>query len=99
MTYDFDVLLDYFTYGDMDKGLENEYRAATTMMLSWIVPNPQEVEKAIYEFHTNESGSDPLSKLVDTKGCGAWMQLGEVDVCVVRYDFNNNEYIFAIKGH
>ena len=34
--------LSNFTYGNMDKGVENEYRSATTMMLSWIVPNPQQ---------------------------------------------------------
>ena len=83
----------------MDKGLENEYRAATTMMLSWICPNPQEVEEAIYEFHTNESGSDILSRLVDTQGCGAWVQIGEVDVCVTKYDFINEVFMFSIRSH
>lgn len=90
-----------FFYGEMDKGVENEYRAATTMMLSWIVPNPQEVEKAIYEFHVDKGGDDyeaTLTTLVKQHGYGSWVQIGEVDVAVVLVK-EDCTMIIAIREH
>ncbi len=88
-----------FFYGEMDKGLENEYRAATTMMLSWIVPNPQEVEKAIYDFHVDTEGDAILTKLVLEHGAGSWVQIGEVDVCVSKVETSSQTIMIAIRAH
>ena len=88
-----------FFYGEMDKGLENEYRAATTMMLSWIVPNPQEVEKAIYEFHVDQVGNTILVKNVLENGFGSWVQVGDVDIAVVLCNIERETLMFAIRNH
>lgn len=74
-----------------------EYRSATTMLLSWIIPNPAEVEQVIYDFFTDETGQDPLSKQIDEEGMGLWLQVGDVDVRVMHYDFENYEFVFAIR--
>lgn len=86
-----------FTYGNMDKGLENEYRAATTMMLSWIVPNPQEVEKAIYDTFVEDHCV--LYDHTMANGCGSWLQIGEIDVTVVKISPSSETYMFAFREH
>ena len=86
-----------FFYGEIDKGLENEYRAATTMMLSWICPNPSQVEKVIYDFHVDEVGDSLLGSHVVKNGAGAWIQVGEVDVCV--YYAHEDGVGVAIRNH
>lgn len=88
-----------FFYGEIDKELEDEYRAATTMMLSWIVPNPQEVEKAIYEFHTDQVGNTILVKNVLENGFGSWVQVGDVDIAVALSDIEGETLVFAIRNH
>lgn len=91
--------LSNFTYGAMDKGLENEYRSATTMMLSWIVPNPSQVEKAIYDSIDVNNHDSILVNHVKQNGFGSWMQLGEIDIAVVRVRNSEQEFLFAIRGH
>ena len=88
-----------FFYGEIDKGLEDEYRAASVMMLSWIVPNPQEVEKAIYDFHVDQVGNTILVKQVLEHGYGTWVQIGEVDVAVMGFDDTSQGLMFAIRAH
>ena len=89
--------LTNFTYGKMDKGLEDEYRAATTMMLSWIVPNPQEVEKAIYDGFVDDNSA--IWKHYEANGCGSWMQVGEVDIAIAGIHGSTQAYMFAIRAH
>lgn len=88
-----------FTYGNMDKGLENEYRAATTMMLSWIVPNPSQVEEVIYGFIADMTGDAILTKHVIQNGFGSWMQVGNVDIAVALSDIEGETFVFAIRNH
>ena len=77
----------------------NEYRNATIMLLSWIVPNPGEVEQIIYDLITDQTGEDPLSKQVMEDGWGHWLQVGPVDLCVVDYDPEKPIYCIAIREH
>ena len=88
-----------FFYGEMDKGLEDEYRAATSMILSWVVPNPSQVEKAIYDFHVDQVGNTILVKEVLENGYGSWVQIGEVDVCVAGLNSSSQTCLFAIRQH
>lgn len=88
-----------FTYGNMDKGVENEYRAATTMMLSWIVPNPSQVEKAIYDAIDVDNYDNILANHVAQNGYGSWLQIGDVDVAVVIYHPSEEVYLFSIRAH
>lgn len=86
-----------FTFGNMDKNSEDEYRAATTMLLSWIVPNPSQVEKEIYEaFTTNTS---KIENHLVQNGFGTWMQIGDVDICVSKIDSKEETYMFALREH
>lgn len=91
--------LTNFTYGNMDKEVENEYRAATTMMLSWIVPNPQEVEKAIYDAIDVDNYDNILANHVAQNGYGSWLQIGDVDVAVAIYHPSEEAYLFSIRAH
>ena len=89
--------LTNFTYGKMDKGLENEYRAAVTMILSWIVPNPSQVEKAIYDGFVDDNSA--IWKHYEANGCGSWMQVGDVDICVAGIHSSDETFMFAIRNH
>ena len=68
-------------------------------MLSWICSNPQEVEKAIYEFHVDQVGNTILVKNVLENGFGSWVQIGDVDVCVYIFDIDNKCVGVAIRNH
>jgi len=88
-----------FFYGEIDKELEDEYRAATSMMLSWIIPNVSQVEKAIYDFHVDQVGNTILVKEVLENGYGSWVQIGEVDVCVAGLNSSSQTCMFAFRQH
>ena len=89
--------LTNFTYGEMDKGLENEYRAATTMMLSWICPNPSQVEKAIYDAFVLDHST--IWDNFEANGYNSWVQVGDVDVCIAGLDTKNEQYLFGVRAH
>ncbi len=89
--------LTNFTFGNMDKGLEDEYRAAITMMLSWIVPNPSQVEKAIYDTFIEDHCI--LYDHTMANGCGSWLQIGDIDITVVKISLSSETYMFAFREH
>lgn len=89
--------LSNFTYGNMDKGLENEYRSATMMLLSWICPNPSQVEKEIYDAFV-EDHSIIWDNYV-ANGCFSWVQVGDVDICIIGINTNTQAYTFGIRNH
>ena len=88
--------LTNFTFGNMDKGLEDEYRAAITMMLSWIVPNPSQVEKAIYDTFVEDHCV--IYDHFKTNGFDSWVQIGDVDVCVTAIDTKGEQYLFGVRA-
>ena len=77
----------------------SDYRSATVMLLSWVLPNPDEVEQVVYDFATDETAGDPLSKQIMEEGWGHWLQVGEVDMCVVGYNSDTGFCLFAIREH
>jgi len=84
-------------YAPMDKQSQNDYRAATTMLLSWVCPNPSQVEKVIYDSIDENCTNSILVNHVVQNGFGSWMQVGEVDVCV--YYANDDGIGIAIRNH
>ena len=95
--YFFEIAVDYTT---MEEKYLNDYRSASLMMLSWICPNPSEVEKVFYDFITDETGNDPITQLIIDKGSyNYWIQVGGVDVCLTYVNINTGECQFAIREH
>lgn len=85
-----------FTYGYIDETLTKDYRSATTMLLSWVCPNPAEVEKTIYEAFISDSA---FYRHFEENGHYSWFQVGDVDMCFMGIDSNSQVYVLAIREH
>ena len=83
------IELSNFTFGNMDKGLEDEYRSALCMLLSWVVPNPSQVENTIYNAFVDDN----------TYYVFEWHQVGEIDWCLFGASSSKETYKFAIRPH
>ena len=91
--------LSNFTYGNMDKMVEDEYRAATTMLLSWICPNPSQVEKVIYDAIDANNHNSALVNHIVQNGWRTWYQVGEVDILVTHSNPSKEICQVAIRKH
>ncbi len=90
-----------FSYGDndVDARIENDYRSATLLMLSWVCPNPDEIEQVIYDFISDDDCTSTLGLQVLNCSWGSWMQVGETDICAWFSYPEDDHYGFIIREH